>query len=476
MRYVELGCDAPLMGLDLGELHSFPGSGGERLDAWLVASSIDGDLAVVALEARRTLFRSWLPERDVREAVAWLHLVREPNVGRLLADVREALASVERQKIPGCVIAYLRERAHALLRDTVTDRVTGSDAIFGFLLGASLQLEGEAVCLGDGLSLPVSEVFDAFSSNAFGLSSLRDLMTDGGNAFDAHMAKVPGRYLAQLRSDAARSIESDDDLPSPASLLERFPSLRGDSETLERIVVALTRRERLSPSRRHPDDGRLLEATVMSGGWTSALLTVFAELDVLAHHDVSAYAVAATAAIRNAWAEHPSAATYVALRLHRTLRIANAHHGQADGIELSEALLETLSRLPGGDRVVILLDRIAELAIGAPGEKVAWTYLEGGAKSHWGWLVYSALATEPHMIDAFVRFSMECLPRDTFDDVEPVIIELARDAGGWNVVEMLASKRGGTAMIRAGNLLRRRRLGRLTGDYGIPGDERPSSP
>ncbi|MFD1985574.1 hypothetical protein ACFSOZ_24285 [Mesorhizobium newzealandense] len=274
-----------------------------------------------------------------------------------------------------------------------------------------------------------------------------------------------------IRSELARILADEAGTPSLREFLDCFPCLREDTAALAMMVRNLERRERVMPSTSSLDEVDLLRAVADSVAWTEHLVLAFADLEEVPLRHPAAFAAASTASIRAAWGKHPSAAAYAALRLHRLLRFAIARDRTLECVEHDESFLRMLAGLPGSERILWLLDRVSELFIGVAMEKIAWIYLEGGAKGHWRWLVYGRLVTEPDIVDAFVRFTMGSLPRETYNDVEQLVVELLRDADRWATVDEISSTDGGIAMLRAGNLLRRRRLGCLKADYLIAGDD-----
>ncbi|WP_279483310.1 hypothetical protein [Aureimonas sp. SK2] len=112
---------------------------------------------------------------------------------------------------------------------------------------------------------------------------------------------------------------------------------------------------------------------------------------------------------------------------------------------------------------------MGELDFGLNPQEVAWANLDTGVKAHWSWLVFEHAKDDADLADALIRFSMNCLPKESYADVEPLIVELVRHAGRWDMIDRLAEGREGVAMLRAGYLCRRRNLNRLPGacDFGV---------
>lgn len=472
MRHLILNSEIDTLGLpDTKALGDLQGAGHGRLDTWLAQAGIESSAVLAELESGRWLIRTWTPRHDAEKAVAWLHLVQRPIFKHLLSDVADAITLIERLDLPECVAEHLHTRARSVLAEAASQASREPDALVSFLSEADLHFTDETVVYWRDLSLPAVSVIDAFATQPFGLYRLRDRISRGEEAFDALIEDDRERRLPELRSEFAHCLSGEAGSPPFEEFNNRFPLLCGDPVTLGMMVRELERREGFTPSRGGADNAGLLTAIAKSGAWTEDLVVALADLDEAPLRHLTEFAAAATSSIRAAWERHPRAAAYAALRLHRNLRYAIARDRTQEFADLGQSFRQTLDELPGCGRVLWLFDRISELSIGIAMEKVAWTYLESSAKGHWIWLVYWKLAKDPDLIDAFVRFGLGSLPRETCRDVEPLVVELVRDADRWATLEELAAADGGIAMLRAGDLLRRRQMGLLKADYQIGGDD-----
>lgn len=254
-------------------------------------------------------------------------------------------------------------------------------------------------------------------------------------------------------------------------IITQRPHVDGDSNTaIQTPVHYLLARENLKPLRTDGGDAAILEEAGRFNGWTGMQLVAIADLFDLPLRQPEAFTGLMCPLIGKMWVEHPAEATYAAMRLHRVHRIATGRGGSAKIASLVDTLKETLDGLPGGKGVSNMLSRISELAVGIPSERAAWHFLDDGDKWHWGQLVHESLRGVPWLSDAFVRFAMTSLPRETYTDVKPVVIELMRDNGRWSIMKGMTDTEAGLMKLRAGSLLRRLCMGHFEANYGIDRD------
>lgn len=160
------------------------------------------------------------------------------------------------------------------------------------------------------------------------------------------------------------------------------------------------------------------------------------------------------------WAKDRATAVYVAMCLQRHLRMVFCRSREVGNLLQSGRFTEMIASLRDSERLLYMLQRLREISIGLTGENLSWPYLNCADKRHWCWLVHQHIVDDSALTDAFIQFAMTWIPREPYLEIEPLLAALADDANRWDAIATLAESAGGTAMLRAGSLHRRKRLGR----------------
>lgn len=396
------------------------------------------------------------------DAVLWLHLIEGPAVMRLCADVADRLRVVERGQFSRPVKEYLRDRGERMLANAVPILRTSAD-YFQFLDGAPLAFDGSQFLFNENQKLARELVLDAVVDRPMGVARLRGQLISGRDLLDKHLLTASPAIVCNLRGALEAYLTNSQAVYSLTAYVETFPVLNEDGEWLRTIVDELERRDRIGPGHAdHRIEAQLLAAARSSASWNGELARRFCQLQALAVRHEQIFQSIGLEALTSAYVSDPARASNAALVLMLWSRLRVMGNSSPSNVAMHESLKQSLLNLPDGPALHFVGERLREISFEIRGDKAAWNYLSQQEKNHWAWLVYSHVVERRSLCEAFVRFVMEYLPRDPFSDVEPLIVELADDAALWEVLSSIANETGGVAMIRAGSLLRRRKLGRAS--------------
>lgn len=459
----------------VGGLLSRPGEkgGSAPIERWLASSTVDADALAQELEERRSNGRKWQPRDSGVQAILWLHLARHPAPLRLVSDVADALSAAKGVGLSESVDDHLEARARAILESAASRAWSrGSDALRDLLSEAELKVANGDVEFGEGLSVSAISVLEAFGERRFGLVELRSRIVGGAREFDA-IVEAGREVRRETLHDELAGIVRGESGPSVTRYLECFPFLLADVHVFGILLDALARSARMDET-----EGRVLRETELLRllgrmmPWTGEALGRLVSLEAIALRNPGPFFEASVGAIARVWDKDRATSTYAALCLGRILRVLETVGRDDASVTRAERMDAALAGLADGHRTLWLLRRLGELDFGLHPEEVAWANLDGGAKAHWSWLVFEHAKDDAELADALIRFSMKCLPKETYAHVEPLIVELAHHAGRWDTIDRLAEGGEGVAMLRAGYLRRRRNLNRLPGacDFGFYAD------
>lgn len=423
------------------------------LQVWMDTFLPDAPIGLLGREVRRNLIERPAALHDL------LWLLRAPKAKWAerydCASLRTTIGDIVRELAPATsIVSRLEEKAREFIEDGLRRHRGQPFRLLSFLGGVHLTLEG-ALCVLPiaGAAVPLRRLVEDVGQDGIALWQLRELVAGDKAPFDAALDEV--RAVVGPSTEAGLIALFDrGGSPRPVDYLAAFQRLAAPGRWTSVIVRELCRRADLKDGfDAGPSADQWLAAAGVGRTWEASHLRRLVRLERLFDEHPEPFAEVVLQAAGLLRQSAPEVAAYGALsllHLARRRRLASARLDDAD-------LEATVAREAGGPCMIVgvlsIHTMLSDLPAGIRGERCTWSRLGDGEKKLWR-CRFLELAEGAALRRASAEFLLAWTNRDTFADVQGLVVELLTDDDAYDYLGRLAWSVDPVTVLRAGCLAR----------------------